>query len=203
MSQEVTLLHQKLTDANPEGLARRFLASRAFSNAAMLSCEDMMKYWVYEEFSKLGKIYPFVPEQLGYIKLPAEMGRPKSLRGYNWDFHDDLLVNPDGQKLSGEHRVKLRSNAGTGVQYPWPKGSFPKDPTIPPRRPSGQHTPRVRVNTGGSSHAEPTQPSSTHHAEDPTEKDPAEKSPGEGGHGEDEEGSSARQGLSLSFGIFT
>ena len=189
MSREAAVLHQKLADANPEGLAERFLASRAFSNAAMLSCEDMMKYGVYEEFRKLGKVYPFVPEQLGYIELPAEMARPKSLRGYRWDIHNDLLVDPAGKKLLGEHKIKLRSQPGTGIQYPWPKNAFPKDPTIPPppRRPPGQQTPRLKVTGGGSSQAKATQPSSTPRAEAHIEKAP----------GEDEEGSSARQGSSL------
>lgn len=60
MSQEIASLLQRLDETNPESIARQFLASRAFTNAAMLSCEDVMKYWVYQEFRKLGKIYPFV-----------------------------------------------------------------------------------------------------------------------------------------------
>jgi hypothetical protein len=200
MSHEVAVLHQKLADANPEGLAQRFLASRAFSNAAMLSCEDMMKCCVYAEFRKLGKVYPFVPEQVGYTELPIEMARPKSLRGYSWDFRDDLLVDPNGKKLIGDHKIQLRSGPGTGIQYPWPKNAFPKDPTIPPpRRPPGQQTPRLTVTVGGSSHAKATQPSSSHRAEAHTEKAPAEKTPGEKGPGEDEGDSSARQGSCLAF----
>lgn len=133
MSHEAAVLLQRLDEANPEGIARRFLASRAFANAAMLSCEDVMKYWVYQEFLKLGKIYPFTPEQLGYVGLPIDKSRPKSLRGYSWDSHDDLLVSLNGEKLTGTRGIKLRSNPGTGIQYPWPKDRFPKDPNVPLR----------------------------------------------------------------------
>jgi hypothetical protein len=199
MSQEVARLHQKLADANLEGLAQKFLASRAFSNAAMLSCEDMMRYCIYDEFRRLGKVYPFVPEQLGYVALPVEIARPKSLRGYSWDVHDDLLVSPDGKKLTGTYKVQLRSHPPTVIYYPWPKEKFPTDPAIPPppRRPPGQQTPRIKVSAGGSSQAKATQPSPSHRAEAHAEKVPAEKAPGEKGPGEDDEGSSAKQGSSF------
>jgi hypothetical protein len=227
MSHEVAALHQKLADANPEGIAQRFLASRAFSNAAMLSCEDMMKYILYDEFRRLGKVYPFVPEQLGYVALPVEVARPKSLRGYNWDVHDDLLVGPDGKKLVGTYNVRLRSQPPTVIHYPWPKDKWPEDPAIPPpRRSSGRQTPRIKVSASGTSQAKATQPSPSRRAEKapvekasgekaPAEKAPAEKASGEkapaekasGGKapGEDEEGSSAKQGSSLPsifFGVF-
>ena len=198
MSQEMAGLHQKLADANPEGLAQRFLASRAFSNAAMLSCEDMMKYCLYQEFRKLGKVYPFVPEQLGYIELPVEMARPKSLRGYSWNIHDDLLVNPDGAKLTGTHKITLRSQPGTMILYPWPKNAFPKDPTIPPpppRRLPGQQTPRLKVNVGGSSQATPSRSSPPRRTETHTEA-PVEEEPGKE-PGKDGEDSLARQGAFL------
>ena len=157
----------------------------------MLSCEDMMKYWVYVEFRRLGKIYSFVPEQLGYIEFPIEMSRPKSLRGYGWDIHDDLLVNPDDEKLTGRHGIKLRSQPGTGVLYPWPEDKFPKDPTVRTRRTQGQShpTPRPETHVGGSSHAEFTRPSSSRR-----EETHAEENPGKGG-----EDSPARQGIFFFF----
>ncbi|XP_078153946.1 uncharacterized protein LOC144549064 [Carex rostrata] len=152
LEHEVAILQEKLDQANPAGIVRRFLASRAFTNAAVLSCEEVMKFLVYREFEKLTKIYPFTPEQIGFVRIPQEKQRPKSLRGYSWDIKSDLLVSPNGEMMMGTRKIELSSGTGTGILYPWPADGMPKDPTMPhakkPRIPS---TPRVQGVEGRSS----------------------------------------------------
>lgn len=79
----------ELRCAAPEEVLNRFLVSEAFTQAAPLAFLDTMRYMVYRELKKIGNIYPFTPDQAGFVKIPRASAGVKKLPRYKWDEKED------------------------------------------------------------------------------------------------------------------
>ena len=91
---------KKQRDELPQEIIKKFLSSRAFAVASRVACDKMVKAVIYEELSKLSKLYPFDPEYCGYVEIPEDRRSVKALPGYTWDQEEDKLFNSKGKKVA-------------------------------------------------------------------------------------------------------
>lgn len=129
---EVEELRRELGEASSK-VIERFLCSEGFLLAAQVSLVGTLRSVLYSELRGLGKIYPFVPEQLGYTPVSKEEASGRSLSGYKWDQEADKLFDPEGKEVPA--RLSLQGCSPSPILYTWDKTFFPRDPRYPSRHP--------------------------------------------------------------------
>lgn len=106
----------------------RFLTSQFFKAAVMLACNNLMRRVAYDIVQKIGEVYPFTPEQLGYMPVPEIDVEPRAIPRYIWDEKVDYLRDTNGNLMDLE-LAPLQVDTGLKVLYPWPREKWPKDVT--------------------------------------------------------------------------
>lgn len=101
----------------PRATIVNFLASNAFTEAATISCKNLMKASIYKELKKLSKIYPFDPQYCGFVEIPDNKNVAVPLPGYTWDTEKDRLRTPKGKKV--HLPVKLESVTPEVIPFRW------------------------------------------------------------------------------------
>jgi hypothetical protein len=104
---------------------KKFLGSNSFKYAAQFAFRDMMKYMIYRELSKLAKLYPFCPEQMGFASIYRETTIPSDMSSFNWDEGEDELFDKEGASI--EKKMNICSHDPIEIMHYWDPIRWPKD----------------------------------------------------------------------------
>jgi hypothetical protein len=104
---------------------KKFLGSNSFKYAAQFPVRNLMKYTIYRELSKLTKLYPLCPEQIGFASVDRESAIPSDMSSFNWDEGMNELFDMKGKPI--EKKSKIHNHNPTGIVQHWDPTRWPKD----------------------------------------------------------------------------